>query len=360
MPKEVVEDTEVVDEPVVEEAVEDEAEVEAEPEAEAEESEEEKPAKAKLFMSKADRKATEAKNAEKAAAKQKTIPSAIKDTLRSKIKTDVLAEVNADPERSWGNGIGKEEGTRLRAAWELSRSNPIEFLHQFATSIHNSRHKDDLLRYFNSIGLVPKGSSEAAGVKSVADTDPMPQLVPDAQGIVSPAAHAKYAKDMNEWQQRNFLKAVDERMKPVMQDRQHNEQAFTERTNSESYANRTIAGVFNRPGFQENKDAIVAAYTAMPRPWLTEQRDANGFRIGNINHPQYREEETLLLDAYHQITAQKNTEIAQKKWIADQRKKAGINTVSGAGPSGGTTKQKKPASFKEAVRAELKSGKYRF
>lgn len=322
-----------------------------------EEPEEEKPVKPKLFMSKSDRKATDKKNADKAAAKvaatqKKGLPDSVRTGIATKAKAEGRAEVEAEYQ-DWKD-VPKEERARIRQLRDLGNQNPVALIDRFVREVHaNPVYKAALEQYFASIGLVPKGSTPAASI--VTDGDPMPK--PDTPQGYSVDGLAKF----NAWQTRQMMKEVDKRMAPLLMDRTNAAQRVQNDKNAESYAIRAVQSVMDIPGYKEalalpttgGDSPLKKAFDTYPRPWIT----AYGT---NYNHPNYIDEGQVLTRVVYAVTNQKATEAAQKKWIADQRKKAGINTVSGAGPgSGGASTQKKPLSFKEAVAREMKSGKYK-
>lgn len=267
--------------------------------------------------------------------KQKKMP----DTVRSRIEADVRAKVDA--ERPWARDWANEEATEARRLWDLGKQDITKLSELVLASAIRQAQSDPVV--FNNLKLRLEGLGLTAKTQgNAADDDPPPVLEQTKDGVTAEAL-AKWQRDTAAWSQRQALKAVDKRMAPLVGDRQSAIRAEQVARQTEAYGKRATANVSERPGFKENIDAIKDAYNKLPRPWRTAQ----GQDIPN--HPQYREESELLLEAYYSVMQAK-----QAATLKRQKDLAAKNGVSSVNPQGGqgVNSAKKPKSFLDALKQE--------
>lgn len=267
--------------------------------------------------------------------KQKKMP----DTVRGRIEAEVRAKVDA--ERPWARGWANEEATEARRLWDMGKQDITQLSALVLASAIRQAQSDPVV--FNNLKLRLEGLGLTAKTQgNAADDDPPPALEQTKDGVTAEAL-AKWQRDTAAWSQRQALKAVDKRMAPLVGDRQSAIRAEQVARQTEAYGKRATANVSERPGFKENIDAIKDAYNKLPRPWRTAQ----GQDIPN--HPQYREESELLLEAYYSVMQAK-----QAATLKRQKDLAAKNGVSSVNPQGGqgVNSAKKPKSFLEALKQE--------
>ncbi len=277
-------------------------------------------------------------------APQKKMP----DTVRTKIEAEVRTKIDA--ERPWAKDISPEEGTKIRELYDMGQKNPLQLAHAILESINaNPVSRSQLLPYFESIGLVPRGTTQAT---QTADEDPMPVLKVDTATGASPESFAQWQKDTHAWQQRQILKEVDKRLAPqqqrdqqVQQQQQQDQQQQAMLTRDSERVKRTV---LQQPDFKDLKDDIGKLYNAIPRPWLNVQTG-----MGDPNHPEYRDEPTLMYEAYYQAKANR-AEANVKKVATDLKNKQKVKSLNPQSGTGGTP-VKKPKGFLDALKQAANS-----
>lgn len=202
----------------------------------------------------------------------------------ARLKTEQETWQKAQDEKyAWANGLNPQEVQSWREAIDGARANPVETATQLlAAALATPEHKQAALSFAARLlnGTVQRGSAPALQ-SPVADEEPGPDIpATTADGRTIYLYSAEQLAKREAWKDRQLDKKLTERFKPFEDDRAQTaeqREAAAQQKAHVDFAVDVYTRVSKFPHFEENRDAIAAAWEKMPGNLdpLTAERNLN-------------------------------------------------------------------------------------